>query len=278
METLFELVCEPYNLRQAWQQLRAGKTTAERHKGAGVDGITLADWEVDADARLAALQAALWQETYHPAPLRWFHVPRREPGRTRRLGIPTVTDRVAQRAMQCVLEPIYETIFLSCSHGYRPKRSVYTAVAHILWHQAQGRTWVLDADIADYFNTVRHDRLLSQLARLQDKRVLALVASWLAVGATRPGLGLAQGAVISPLLANLYLHPFDVSLLRERWALVRYADDFVILCSDEHAAQAALVDAADALAARDLALNKDKTAIVPFGADFKFLGARFEAE
>ena len=276
MDTLFELVCEPYNLRQAWQQLRAGKTTAERRKGAGVDGVTLAAWETDADARLAALQAALWQGHYRPEPLLWFNVPRREPGRTRRLGIPTVTDRVAQRAVQRILEPLYEMVFLSCSHGYRPARSVYTAVAHILWHQAQGLTWVLDADIADYFNTVVHTRLLRQLAALEDERLLALLSVWLEVGATRPGLGLAQGAVVSPLLSNLYLHPFDVALIREGWALVRYADDFVILCPDEQATQAALVDTADALAALALALNAEKTTIVPFGPDFEFLGARFE--
>jgi group II intron reverse transcriptase/maturase len=276
MVTLFELVCEPYNLHQAWQQLRAGKTTAERRKGAGVDGMTLAAWEADADARLAALQAALWQGSYRPEALLWFNVPHREPGRTRRLGIPTVTDRVAQRAVHRVLEPLYETVFLSCSHGYRPERSVFTAVAHILWHRAQGLRWVVDADIADYFNTVMHTRLLRQLAALEDERLRALLAGWLEVGATRPGLGLAQGAVISPLLANLYLHPFDVALIWDGWALVRYADDFVILCADKRAAQAALVDAADALAALDLALNAEKTTIVPFGPDFEFLGARFE--
>jgi retron-type reverse transcriptase len=148
-------------------------------------------------------------------------------------------------------------------------------VAHILWHQARGRTWVVDADIADYFNTVEHTRLLDLLAWLDDDRVLELIAAWLAVGATHPGCGIAQGSVLSPLLANIFLHPFDVAMITARLALVRYADDFVIMCAGRAEAEAALVRAANALAARNLALNGDKTTIVPFGPDFEFLGARF---
>ncbi len=275
MMTLFEAVCDPLNLEQAWLKVKEGKTLAERQKGAGVDGVTVAMWEEEWTDRLRALHAALWHGAYCPAPLLWFDVPRREPGQTRRLGIPTVTDRVAQRAVQHVLEPLFEQVFLGCSHGYRPQRSIYTAVAHILWHQAQGLTWVVDADIADYFNTIPHAGLLAQLAVLEDERLIDLIAGWLEVGATRPGLGVAQGAVISPLLANLYLHPFDVTLIQAGLALVRYADDFVIMCEDERAARYALVEAADALAALDLALNAEKTTIVRFGPDFEFLGARF---
>lgn len=174
-----------------------------------------------------------------------------------------------------MLEPLWEPVFLSCSHGYRPNRSVFTAVAHILWHQAQGYTWALDADIANYFNTVEHARLLDLLACLEDERVLRLIAAWLEVGAAYPGLGIAQGSVLSPLLANIFLHPFDTAMITGYWALVRYADDFVIMCPDEGTARVALVEAADALAAQNLSLNGDKTTIVPFGPDFEFLGARF---
>jgi retron-type reverse transcriptase len=148
-------------------------------------------------------------------------------------------------------------------------------VAHILWHQAQGCTWVVDADIADYFNTVEHARLLELLACLGDERVLRLITAWLEVGASYPGLGIAQGSVLSPLLANIFLHPFDTAMIAGRWALVRYADDFVIMCPDEGAARVALVEASDTLAAQNLALNGEKTTIVPFGPDFEFLGARF---
>jgi RNA-directed DNA polymerase len=276
MEILFNLVYEPYNLLLAWQKVWQGRTWAERRRGAGVDGVTLADWEPERDARLQALGAALREGSYRPEPLLYFEIPRGESGETRRIGIATVTDRVAQRAVQNVLEPLLEAHFLSCSHGYRPNRSVFTAVAHILWHQARGLNWVLDADISAYFDTVVHARLLAQLDGLQDVRLSALITAWLEVGASAPGRGLAQGAVISPLLANLYLHPFDVALIEAGWALVRYADDFVILCADAAAARVALVDAADALAALELDLNGEKTTIVPFGADFEFLGARFE--
>jgi RNA-directed DNA polymerase len=195
--------------------------------------------------------------------------------RTRRLGIPTVTDRVAQRAVKNVLQLIWEEVFLSCSHGFRPNRSVFTAIAHVLWHQAQGLCWVVDADIEACFDTIVHRRLLAQLDALGDGRVVDLIASWLEVGAATPGRGVAQGAVISPLLANVYLHPFDVALVQAGLALVRYADDLVVMCASPHDARRALERVARALAALDLSLNQDKTAIVPFGPHFSFLGAQF---
>ena len=287
--SLFETVCDACTLQRAWMEVRDGRTRADRHRGAGVDGVTVAEWEVDWQARLAALQAGLWQDTYRPSPLLWFDIPHPSRGeacprphgeacprpRTRRLGIPTVTDRVAQRAVKNVLEPLWERVFLSCSHGFRPNRSVFTAVAHVLWHQAQGLCWVADADIEAYFDTILHRRLLSQLEPLGDERIVDLIAAWLEVGTLTPGRGVAQGAVISPLLANVYLHPFDVAMVRAGLALVRYADDLVVMCANPHAAQRALELVAGALAELDLALNQDKTAIVPFGPHFSFLGAQF---
>jgi group II intron reverse transcriptase/maturase len=274
--TLFEAVCDPENLLRAWQQVYRGKTRRARQRGAGMDGITLAMWEQEVAARLSALQAALRQQTYRPAPLLWFDVPRRRRDKApRRLGIPTVTDRVAQRAVLNILEPLWEPVFLSCSHGFRPQRSVFTAVAHVLWYRAQGLTWVLNADIADFFNTAQHAILMAYLAPLGDTRLLDLLTAWLDVGAERPGQGLAQGAVLSPLQANIYLHAFDCTLVGAGLALVRYADDFVVMCPDLPQAQYALVQAANTLAALDLALNGDKTTIVEFGPDFEFLGAKF---
>jgi group II intron reverse transcriptase/maturase len=289
---LFEIVCDTYTLQRAWMEVWAGRTRAARHKGAGVDGVTVADWGADWQARVRALQANLWHGTYRPSPLLWFDVPRRPPltppsppprgaegggegGRTRRLGIPTVTDRVAQRAVKNVLQLIWEGVFLSCSHGFRPNRSVFTAIAHVLWHQAQGLCWVVDADIEACFDTIVHRRLLAQLDALGDGRVVDLIAGWLEVGAATPGRGVAQGAVISPLLANIYLHPFDVALVQAGLALVRYADDLVVMCASPHDARRALERVARALAELDLSLNPDKTAIVPFGPHFSFLGAQF---
>ncbi len=284
--TLFEAVCDSYNLDQAWMAVRGKRTLAARQQGAGVDGVTVADWEQNWPARLRALQTALLEGAYHPSSLLWFDAPRRpplNPARSRggskgkrRLGIPTVTDRVAQRAVLRVLEPLWEDVFLSCSHGFRPGRSVFTAVAHVLWHAARGLRWVADADIASFFDTISHERLLRQLAALDDERVLSLLAGWLAVGAAAPGRGVAQGAVISPLLANVYLHPFDAALVQAGWAPVRYADDVVVLCADPDQALQALAHVNQALADLDLALNEAKTAVVPFGPGFSFLGATFD--
>jgi RNA-directed DNA polymerase len=186
-----------------------------------------------------------------------------------------VTDRVAQRSAKNVLEPAWEAEFLSCSHGFRPDRSVFTAVAHVLWHANRGLRWVADADIEACFDSLDHGRLLGQIATLEDARLLGLIAGWLEVGESAPGTGIAQGAAISPLLANIYLHPFDAAMLRAGHALVRYADDFVVMCPTQEAARQAVQDAAEALAALDLALNREKTRLVPFGPEFSFLGASF---
>lgn len=272
----YEQVCDGYHLQRAWMEVRGGRTAAARQQGAGVDRLTVADWEADWESRLGALQADLRRGVYQPSPLLWFDAPRREAGRTRRLGIPTVTDRVAQRAVKNLLEPLWEEAFLSCSHGFRPERSVFTAIAHVLWHAARGLRWVADADIASFFDTISHERLLRQLAALEDERLLSLLAGWLAVGAAAPGRGVAQGAVISPLLANVYLHPFDAALVRAGWALVRYADDLVVLCADPDQALQALAHVNQTLTDLDLALNEAKTAVAPFGPEFSFLGATFD--
>lgn len=280
--SLFEAICDGPNLHQAWLGVWSGRTIASRQTGAGVDGVTVADWAADWDARLRALQDDLLSGLYRPSPLLWFEIARRPPGPPRsegglrRLGIPTVTDRVAQRAAKNVLEPIWEAQFLSCSHGFRPERSVFTAVAHVLWHEAAGRRWVVDADIAACFDTLEHTRLLDAVVRLGDDRVTDLAAAWLAASTSTPGVGVAQGAPLSPLLANVYLHPFDVAMLRAGHALVRYADDFVVLCRTRQEAQVALDDAAAVLAGLGLALNGEKTRLARFGPDFSFLGAQFD--
>jgi group II intron reverse transcriptase/maturase len=247
--------------------------------GYGRGGVTLADWEIDWAARLRVLQADLWTGAYRPSPLLWFDVPRREAGQTRRLGIPTVTDRVAQRAVKNVLEPLWEQVFLSCSHGFRPQRSVFTAIAHVLWHEARGLHWVVDADIKACFDTIPHERLLAQVAAMDDERIVDLIANWLdghKPGAAAPGRGLAQGAVISPLLANIYLHLLDVAMVSADQALVRYADDFVVMCADRQQAAHTLAYVSQVLAGLDLVLNEAKTRILPFGPGFSFLGAQFD--
>ncbi len=214
--SLFEAICDGANLHQAWLRVWGGRTTANRQAGAGVDGVTIADWAADWTVRLRALQADLLAGLYCPSPLLWFTIPRADGGSPRRLGIPTISDRVAQRAAKNILEPLWEAQFLSCSHGFRPERSVFTAVAHVLWHEARGLRWVVDADIAACFDSLEHTRLLDEVVRLGDSRVADLVAAWLEAGTATPEVGVAQGAPLSPLLANVYLHPFDVAMVRGR--------------------------------------------------------------
>jgi RNA-directed DNA polymerase len=189
-----------------------------------------------------------------------------------------VTDRVAQRAVKNVLEPLWEQVFLSCSHGFRPERGVYTAIHHVLWHQAHGLHWIVDADIESCFDRIDHGRLLALLEAQDDERLLSLIAGWLRVGAAAPGRGVAQGAVLSPLLANVYLHLLDVTLIRARLALVRYADDLVVMCAGPQQARRALAIVAETLHGLDLELNWAKTHIRAFGPQFRFLGAQFECE
>lgn len=278
---LFEALCDGPNLHRAWLDVWSGRTTASRHVGAGVDGVTVTDWAAGWDRRLAALQVDLLTGDYRPSSLKWFELARSTAalGRApRRLGIPTVTDRVAQRAAKNVLEPLWETRFLSCSHGFRPERSVFTAVAHVLLHEAQGRRWVVDGDITACFDSLDHDRLLREVAREGDDRLTELVAAWLAAGSrggAGDGRGVVQGAPLSPLLANIYLHAFDVGLIAAGYALVRYADDFAILCCDRREALDAAAAAGAQLARIGLALNRTKTRVLPFGPSFVFLGARF---
>ena len=275
----FPAVCQFHRLQQAWLELWSGRTWTARSHGAGLDGVTLAEWANNWPARLTALQAELRNGRYRPSPLLWFDIPRRDernPDRLRRLGIPTVTDRVIQRAVKNVIEPFWESQFLSCSHGYRRDRSVFTAIAHVLWHEATGLRWVADADIEGCFDAIDHGLLLDQLAPLYDAPLIDLIAGWLDIGCAAPGLGVAQGAVLSPLLMNIYLHPFDVTLIQAGYALVRYADDFVVMSRDRREAEQALAESASVLAALRLALNPNKSQVVPLGPGYSFLGAQFE--
>lgn len=265
---LFERVIAFDTMHAAWMKV------AGNHGAPGGDGVTVAQVGRDAMGRLSQLCADLSDGTYRPGPLRHVDIPKRSGG-TRRLSIPCVIDRVAQGAVTAVLVPLLDPEFEDSSFGYRPGRSVQQAVERVAMLRRQGFEWVVDADIERYFDTVPHAPLLERLSRhVGDTRLLALIGEWLAAAAPE-GVGLPQGSPISPLLANLYLDEVDERIERHGVRLVRFADDFVLLCRSEAAAAGARQRVAALLDGLGLSLHPEKTRIVSFDDGFTFLGRKF---
>ena len=230
MGDLLEAIADPANLASAWASVRANAGAA------GVDGQTIAAFAADEEHQLASLRRRLLSaERYVPPPVRRVEIPKPD-GRMRPLGIPTVADRVVQQATREVIEPLFEAKFLPCSFGYRPRRSAQDAVWWVREAIRRGDRWVAEFDIVGFFDNLRHARLLREVAKeVDDVEVIGLIRRWLHAGVltergvTSQTAGTPQGGVISPLLANIYLHRLDKEVRGAGLRLIRYADDFVIL-------------------------------------------------
>lgn len=278
--SLIDKVSSAKTLALAWKRVRANDGAA------GVDGQSIERFAARSEEYLAELSQALRMGEYRAQAVRRVDIPKGDGG-TRPLGIPTVKDRIVQTAMKLVIEPIFEVTFLPSSHGFRPGHSAKDALREVDRLIGEGCVYVVDADLQSYFDSIPHQRLVDRVEeRISDGRVLDLIASWLeqdifdGMKTWTPQAGTPQGAVISPLLANIYLHPLDVLLTEKGYRMVRYADDFVVLCRNRQQAQDALADIRMWVKANGLSLHPDKTHLGDCrieGEGFEFLGYRFEA-
>lgn len=277
---LYDKIYRKDILEDAWRRVK-------KNKGAGgVDKVSIDDVKAYGEDRLLCeIAEELRTEKYRCKPVRRTYIPKPD-GRKRALGIPTIKDRIVQMAAKIVIEPVFEADFQPCSYGFRPKRSAKQAMDRIFEVADKGGAlWVIDADIRDYFGSINHDKLLLLVKqRITDRRVLKLIKGWLKAGVLENGqysestLGAPQGGVISPLLSNIYLNYFDICW-NKRFGhlgeLVRYADDFVILCKRKAQAEEALKVVKLIMDKLELTLHGEKTRLVDmyFGKDsFDFLG------
>jgi RNA-directed DNA polymerase len=278
--SLIDKIQRPSTLAAAWVAVK------RNGGGAGSDHQSIEDFEKDLAEEIARLSDALRTGSYRPRPIRRAYIDKPGSKEKRPLGIPCVRDRVVQGALRMVIEPIFENVFVGHSYGFRPKRGCKDALREVERLLRAGYTHVADADIKAYFDNIPHGPLMADIGRyIADGRVLELIESFLKQDILEdmvlwtPEKGSPQGAVVSPLLANLYLHPVDVAMAATGFEMIRYADDLVILCRSEAEARRALDLLGRLTTERGLTLHPDKTRLVDAsvpGEGFDFLGYHFE--
>ena len=279
VHSLIDKVYQRKNLELAWERVRANRGSG------GVDGQSIDAYGAQLDEQLERLQRELKEDAYQPQPVRQAPIPKvgGKPGEKRMLGVPTVRDRVCQQALLNRLEPIFEPVFDDANFGYRRGRSTKDAMRKV-WKEIQsGRKWIVDADLKDFFGSIDHGKLLTLVAqRVADGRVLRLITAMLKAGSYGQGRlfpterGTPQGGVVSPLLSNVLLTPFDWEMRRKGYQLTRWADDWVITCKSAAEARAAVAVARKILAQLGVQLHPDKTRIVHVQHGFEFLGYKIK--
>jgi RNA-directed DNA polymerase len=274
VHSLVDKVYQRKNLEMAWEKVKVNRGSG------GVDGQSLEAFAAQLDQQLDRLQSELKDDTYQPQPVRQVQIPKAgKPGEFRTLGIPTIYDRVCQQALLNRLEPIFEPVLDEANFGYRRGRSTKDAMRKV-WKEIQsGREWIVDADLKDFFGSVDHEKLLTLVAqRVADGRVLRLIRAMLKAGSYGKGQlfpserGTPQGGVVSPLLSNILLTPFDREMRHKGYQLTRFADDWVVTCTSATEARAAVAAALRILSVLGVQLHPQKTRVVHVRRGFEFLG------
>lgn len=277
--SVIDKVWKPKTLRRAFELVK------QNGGAAGVDEQTIEDFERHHDANIERISRNIREETYEPKAVKRTWIPKPGGAEERPLGIPTIEDRVIQMACKIVLEPIFEKDFAEHSYGFRPKRSAKDALRHFDGLLQEGAVWVVDADIKSYFDEIPHRQLMERVSeRVSDGRMLKLVETFLDQEVVdgddrwKPEKGTPQGGVISPLLANIYLNPLDHHMAEQGYEMIRYADDFVVVCDTEEEAKEALHVIETWVNGAELRLHPEKTKLVDASGNegVHFLGYAFK--
>ena len=278
VHSLIDKIYKRKNLEIAWDRVKANKGAG------GVDGQSIDAFAEQLEEQLERLHSELRADKYQPQPVRQVMIPKvGKPGEYRPLGIPTIYDRVCQQALLNRLEPIFEPVFDEANFGYRQGRSTKDALRKVWKEIKSGREWIVDADLKDFFGSVDHEKLLTLVSqKIADGRVLRMIKMMLKVGSYGKGRlfpserGTPQGGVISPLLSNILLTPFDKEMRRRGYWLTRYADDWVATCKSAKEARGAIETATRILEALGVRINPQKTRIVHVRNGFEFLGYKIK--
>ena len=274
-ENLLERILDRNNLNRAYKQVK------RNHGAPGIDGMTVEQALPWLQEHRAELLQSIREGKYNPSPVRRKEIPKPDGG-VRKLGIPTVVDRIIQQAIAQQLQPIYEPLFSDVSYGYRPKRSGQQAVRQVKKYAEQGYTYAVEVDLSKYFDTLNHELLMELLRKqIHDKRVTGLIKKYLKAGVMEDGVitrtreGSPQGGPLSPMLANIYLNEFDQEMARRGVKVVRYADDIIVVTKSKRAAEHMLESCRKFLEGKlKLTMNLQKSKVVSMFSrrNFKFLG------